>query len=80
MAVALVFAFLTFEAIRQGVTNAVITGFGVTVVALAGAAACLARLAHREEIVSIVDCVALPRLTRNGARHNENASRCPSCS
>lgn len=52
MAVALVFAFLTFEAIRQGVTNAVITGSGVTVVALAGAAACLARLAHREEIVS----------------------------
>ncbi|WP_233809666.1 hypothetical protein [Paraburkholderia sp. HP33-1] len=52
MAVALVFAFLTFEAIRQGVTNAVITGFGVTVVALAGAAACLAWLAHREEIVS----------------------------
>ncbi|WP_175054740.1 hypothetical protein [Paraburkholderia sediminicola] len=54
MAVALVFVFLTFEAIRQGVTNAVITGFGVTVAALAGAAACLA-WPHRDSRLDVVD-------------------------
>ena len=51
-AAALVFAFLTVESTLRGVTNAILSGYAITIVALAAAATLLSRFAHSEELLN----------------------------